>query len=465
MWLIVLCCILPWLAGGVAANLFCAPAMHKTGHTPLLFGVGGLLGTIGAALLTIIATRVGVSLLKPWPLIALGLIVVVSAIRLTKFWPTHRSQLSGNTPQLRVITLMSFALISAIAAINAWHAAWVPTTSWDSLWYWVEIAKHFIEATQAEPITGWLHNETHPSTVAIVSTWAATHLPRTAGMGASYFSWWLIWLSIVLTVYGCTEALTANRNTSALVAAASASMPLLTNHALLGGYAEIFLSAGVAGATALLTLSLKEHSRGLALLGLILAVSCITLKNTGFIFGGCVLLGYLVCLAINHGFGKWLIGLMAVLALGAGLLVIMVSEQTISFEIASRQLTLKLTNAPFIFRNELISLFYNASFSITALLLLAPIMIFGSTYGRQKNTELASLLMPWVTSLILMGMLCASQLTDYGFLYAIPGNDTGNSRLALPLMVCTLLIVGPLWALVSNKDRRLSFQTKATADR
>ena len=76
MWLIVLCCILPWLAGGIAANFFCAPAPHKTGHTPLLFGVGGLLGTIGAALLTIMATWVGVSLLKPWPLIALALIVV-----------------------------------------------------------------------------------------------------------------------------------------------------------------------------------------------------------------------------------------------------------------------------------------------------------------------------------------------------------------------------------------------------
>ena len=450
---IVLSSTLPWLAGGMALSVMFANTTQKPGYLPLFWGVGGLLGTIGSALLTIMATWVGISLLTPWPLIVLGLVVVASAIRLTQLRSTHRVELNGNTPELRLIALLSFALISAIAAINAWHAAWVPTTSWDTLWGWAEIAKRFIETTQAAPITGWVHDETHPSTVAIVSAWAAAHLPNTADMGASYFSWWLLWLSIVLTVYGYTHTLTANRNTSALVAAASASVPLLTNHALLGGYAEIFLSSAIAGATALLTLSLKEHNRRLALLGLVLALSCTTLKNTGFIFGGCVVLGYLTCLAINRGLGKWLIGLTAVFTVSAGLFVIMAGEQTIAFEIGSRQLTLKLANAPYIFGNELISLFYNASFSITALLLLAPIMIFGPMYGRQKNTELASLLMPWLTSLILLGMLCASQLTDYGFLYAIPGNDTGNSRLSLPLMVCTLLIVGPLWASVSNQER------------
>ena len=450
---IVLSSTLPWLAGGTALSVMFANTTQKPGYLPLFLGVGGLLGTIGSALLTIMATWVGISLLTPWPLIVLGLVVVASAIRLTQLRSNHGVELNGNTPELRLIALLSFALISAIAAINAWHAAWVPTTSWDTLWGWAEIAKGFIETTQADPITGWVHDETHPSTVAIVSAWAAAHLPNTADMGASYFSWWLLWLSIVLTVYGYTRALTANRNTSALVAAASASVPLLTNHALLGGYAEIFLSSAIAGATALLTLSLKEHNRRLALLGLVLALSCTTLKNTGFIFGSCVVLGYIACLAIERGLGKWLIGLIAVSAVSTGLFVIMAGEQTIAFEIGSRQLTLKLANAPYIFGNELISLFYNASFSITALLLLAPIMIFGPMYGRQKNTELARVLMPWLTSLILLGMLCISQLTDYGFLYAIPGNDTGNSRLSLPLMVCTLLIVGPLWASVSNQER------------
>lgn len=463
MGLIVLYSTLPWLAGGMVLSVVFANTAQKPGYLALLLGVGGLLGTIGSALLTIMATWVGVSLLTPGPLIALGLIALASAIRLAQLWSTPRTVPDGNTPKLGIIALASFALISAIAAINAWQVAWVPTTSWDTLWSWAEIAKRFIETTQAHSITGWVHNETHPSTIAIVSTWAATHLPNTAGIGASYFSWWLVWLSIVITVYGYTRALTDNRNASALTAAASASVPLLTNHALLGGYAEIFLAASVAGATALLALSLKEHNRGLALLGLILALSCIALKNTGFIFSGCVVLGYLVCLAINHGFAKWLIGLTAVLAVSAGLFVITAGEQPPTFEIGSRQLTLKLTNAAFILRNELISLFYNASFSIAALLLIAPLMIFGSAGGPQKNIELASLLMPWLTSLILLGMLCASQLTDYGFLYAIPGNDTGNSRLSLPLIICALLILGPLWTLLSNQGHPPSSQTKAIA--
>ena len=452
MWFIILCSTLPWLAGGVALSMVFANTTQKPGYLWLFLGVGGLLGIIGSALLTIMVTWVGVNLLAPWPLIVLGLVVVASAIRLVQLRSKHSVELNGNTPQLGLMALVSFALISVIAAINAWQVTWVPTTGWDTLWGWAEIAKRFIETTQADPITGWVHNETHPSTVAIVSTWGATQLPNSAGTGASYFPWWLAWLSIVLTVYGYTQALTGNRNTSALVASASATVPLLTNHVLLGGYAEIFLSSAIAGATALLTLSLKEHNRRLALLGLVLALSCTTLKNTGFIFGSCVVLGYLACLAIDRGLGKWLIGLMAVFVVSTGLFVIMVGEHTIAFEIGSRQLTLKLSNAPFIFRNELISLFYNASFSITALLLLAPLIAFGSASGRQKNKELASLSMPWLTSLILLSMLCASQLTDYGFLYAIPGNDTGNSRLSLPLMVCTLLVVGPLLALVAANE-------------
>ena len=167
---IVLSSALPWLAGGMALSVMFANTTQKPGYLPLFWGVGGLLGTIGSALLTIMATWVGISLLTPWPLIVLGLVVVASAIRLTQLRSNHGVELNGNTPELGLIALLSFALISAIAAINAWHAAWVPTTSWDTLWGWAESAKRFIEATQAEPITGWVHNETHPSTVAIVST-------------------------------------------------------------------------------------------------------------------------------------------------------------------------------------------------------------------------------------------------------------------------------------------------------
>ena len=451
MWFIVLCSTLPWLAGGVALSLVFANALPKPGYLALCLGVGGLLGIVGTSLLTITATRLGISLLASWPLIVLGLIFVASTLRLAHIAP-QRGADYGNTSQLGVIALAAFAYVFAFAGINVWQVVWVPAAGWDTLWYWAEISQDFIHTIQTTPIPRWEHEQTHPSTVAIVSAWNAAHIPSAGSFGPAYFSWWLAWISILLMVYGYTEAITNNTNTSALVAAASASVPLLTNHALLGGYAEIFLSAGVAGATALLALSLKEHNRGFALLGLVLALSCTTLKNTGFIFGSCVVLGYIVCLAINRGLGKWLIGLMAVFALSAGLLVITAGEQTISFEIGSRQLTLKLTNAAFIFRNELISLFYNASFSITALLLLAPIMIFGISRGRQGKIDLASLLMPWLTSLILLSMLCTSQLTDYGFLYAIPGNDTGNSRLSLPLMVCTLLIVGPLWATLTNNE-------------
>ena len=451
MWFIVLCSTLPWLAGGVALSLVFANALPKPGYLALCLGVGGLLGIVGTSLLTITATRLGISLLASWPLIVLGLIFVASTLRLAHIAP-QRGADYGNTSQLGVIALAAFAYVFAFAGINVWQVVWVPAAGWDTLWYWAEISQDFIHTIQTTPIPRWEHEQTHPSTVAIVSAWNAAHIPSAGSFGPAYFSWWLAWISILLMVYGYTEAITNNTNTSALVAAASASVPLLTNHALLGGYAEIFLSAGVAGATALLALSLKEHNRGFALLGLVLALSCTTLKNTGFIFGSCVVLGYIVCLAINRGLGKWLIGLMAVFALSAGLLVITAGEQTISFEIGSRQLTLKLTNAAFIFRNELISLFYNASFSVTALLLLAPIMIFGISRGRQGKIDLASLLMPWLTSLILLSMLCTSQLTDYGFLYAIPGNDTGNSRLSLPLMVCTLLIVGPLWATLTNNE-------------
>lgn len=451
MWFIVLCSTLPWLAGAVALSLVFANALPKPGYLALCLGVGGLLGIIGTSLVTITATQLGISLLAPWPLIVLGLIFVASSLRLAHIAP-QRGADYGNTPQLRAIALAAFAYVFAIAGINVWQVVWVPAAGWDTLWYWAEISQNFIHTIQTNPIPRWEQEQTHPSTVAIISAWNAAHIPSAGGIGPVYFSWWLTWISILLMVYGYTKAITNNTSTSALVAASSASVPLLTNHALLGGYAEIFLSASVAGATALLTLSLKEHNRVLALLGLVLVLTCTTLKNTGFIFGSCVVLGYLACLAINRGLGKWLIGLMAVFALSAGLLVITAGEQTISFEIGSRQLTLELTNARFIFRNELISLFYNASFSTAALLLLAPIMIFGVLGGRQKKMDLASLLMPWVTSLILLGMLCASQLTDYGFLYAIPNNDTGNSRLSLPLVVCTLLLVGPLWATLTSNE-------------
>jgi len=62
-------------------------------------------------------------------------------------------------------------------------------------------------------------------------------------------------------------------------------------------------------------------------------------------------------------------------------------------------------------------------------------------------------LLPWVISWLILGMLIASQLTDYGYLYALPGNDTGNSRFSLIFIGCSTLTVAYLYNMVVRQSK------------
>ena len=458
MWIVVLSSTLPWLAGGIALNLIYAIGSQKVRNPALLYGVGGLLGTIGMALVTIAATWIGVNLISLWAIVALGLVCVSGAAGLYKLRPTPEAAPRAPAREWGFTLLISLALVILFAGINAWQVLWMPAVGWDTLWSWAEISKSFINTTQADPTPAWVHDQTHPSTVAVIAASATAYIPTSGGVGPVYFSWWLVWLSVLLIIFGYTDAVTKNINASALATVVSASIPLMTNHVILGGYAELFLAAATVGATATLVLSLKEQDEKLALLGLLVALSCATLKNTGFVFSSCIFIGYTTCLAISRGFGKWVILFATVMGVSGALFILTLPSQSMTFEMGNRQLILELGNAHLIPRNELISLFYNSSFSIIALLLLAPVITFGAPDWKRSDKEVSSFFMPWLTSVIILGMLCASQLTDYGFLYATPTNDTGNSRFSLPFVVCALLVIGPLWNAIVNHDRKVATQ-------
>ncbi len=137
---------------------------------------------------------------------------------------------------------------------------------------------------------------------------------------------------------------------------------------ILGGYAELFLAAATVGATATLALSLKEQDEKLALLGLLVALSCATLKNTGFVFSSCIFIGYTTCLAIRRGFGKRVILFATVMGVSGALFILTPPSLTMTFEMGNRQLILELGNAHFNTSQTSSSAF----FIIQALLLPPP---------------------------------------------------------------------------------------------
>ena len=166
-------------------------------------------------------------------------------------------------------------------------------------------------------------------------------------------------------------------------------------------------------------------------------------KNTGAIFGACVIAGWLLSTMIALGHGRKIMLSLAVASIGAlGLLVLVSGYSEAVISLGNRNLVIQPDNVWLIPRNELYILFINSSFGIAPWLLVFPVafLLPSSTASIDKRTVGAALT-PWLVSLTTLVFLMGAQLTDYGFLYASPGQDTGSSRLTLPVMVCASLSI------------------------
>jgi len=416
--------VLPWLTGGLLGLLV---TRESNGSIRMLAFAGtGLLGQELIAALGLRMAHFGVTLFTPIIPLLLALAVLLLLF-------ANRRSLHLRSIELTVADAALVIGMACLLAFITFVAFNAPTAGWDTLWHWAPISREFIDAQLQEPPTSWSYSGTHPATVAIISAWSAGWLPSET-MSSAFVGWILGWLSIVMTVGAYTHVICQRLSISLLVAYGVGSLPLLENHVLQGGYAEIFVAGHVVAATALLSIGAKDQDNRLLAMGLILAVATVALKNTGWLYGLAVIVGVYV----SH---RQIFTLRSQ-ALTLGLLAITyfaVSGYSgnIEFKLGNRVLNVELANTAQIFINQSYLLFVNGSFSIAPLLFLIALgLSWRPTHPHHQYLDA-----PLVVATGILGFLTVSQFTDYGFLYALPQNDTGNSRLSIPFAVVSVMTV------------------------
>ncbi|MDG2442628.1 MAG: hypothetical protein P8M13_05150 [Luminiphilus sp.] len=417
--------ILPWFVGGLIGALM---TKGRSGSIRIIaFAGAALIGQELIAALGLVLAHLGITIFTP---IVPLLLALVGALLLFAHKADLRIETTGITfigggLLLGIICLLTFI---TFITLNT------PTAGWDTLWYWAPISKEFIDVQLQNPPIRWSYSGTHPTTVAIISAWGAGWLANQAVITA-YTGWVMCWLSITMTVGAYTHLMCKKLSLSLLLAYCVGSLPLLENHVTQGGYAEIFVAGHVAAATALLSIGAKNKDNRLLILGLILAVTTLALKNIGWLYGLAVIAGVFLShhQTFTLRFQALILALLTLAFFATGW-----HSGDIEFRLGNRTLIVEPSNAAQIFINQCYMLFVNSSFSIVPLLFLVAL---GLSW-RPINTHDQYLLdAPLVVAAAILGFLTLSQFTDYGFLYALPHNDTGNSRLSIPFAVVSVMTI------------------------
>lgn len=339
-----------------------------------------------------------------------------------------------------------------------------PLASWDALNFWYLWAEWYVEFDVSQDVYGrsrssdgafpWQHPR-HPITLVRVIAFNNYLLE-----GSNYLSEWLIpwtcvWLLGAMLIFGFSRLVSASRVVAWIMVLGYLSMPLVENHHVLAGYAELFIACAFLCAISLIAVGFFIRRSALVVLGVLAAMVPLFFKNIGILYTVSVLAPLiLVNLNYNH-IRLIMIPLMvllpfAVLAiwldiLDSSVLNLPLRRDTdtgilyISF--AGYELSWSWTSLAQVVLIQVRAFLVNSSFSVTT-----PIVAVGLLALTVGTSRLGTTGKPFLFVLLSVFSLFAvfTQplfLESYAMSFAAPGSDTGNSRFSLPISMVVLLLI------------------------
>ncbi|MEH6607768.1 MAG: hypothetical protein V7696_00250 [Halioglobus sp.] len=255
------------------------------GVTPLAFGallvilhilLGYVIST--AALLSSEALRIVIFNINA-ALSIFGLLILA-----TYFLLKEKASLLPSSSEL--LLSIFFAMFLCLF-LFAWSE--LPAQGWDSLDSWLVHASNIAALVEDQDGSAYFYEQRHPLTIS-----AMMALPGllNAANGNSAASIWLgviPYVSMALVCFGYSRFLGVDNKIQVITIYMLLSVPLITNHTLLFGYADIWLASALVATVALSGLFLRTkdwQTLGLALTGLLAMVA---VKNIGTIFAIAIL--------------------------------------------------------------------------------------------------------------------------------------------------------------------------------
>lgn len=312
---LALATVLPWLAGASATRLL-LPGASVT----LLLGHGYLTGQLLVIGLVLFWNQLGLTLAW-WPLASAMTLFTAVLIVLTAHRQKRRTGALITAPQIRLplphlkwrdllwlLPLLLFLWMRG--SVMAEELSLRPLYPWDAWMNWAPRAIVWFEHGSLTAFAApevWLQAAPHAELYTLGNRAASDYPPgipllllwQMLGVGSSdhtliYLPWLLLPFAAGLALWGHLRDCKLGRIPAALAVYLLLSMPLANTHAVLPGYADLWL--GVAFAMGAMALAQWQHSGcgRYAVLTLAMALLCALLKNPGLGFAALLLIGVLI---------------------------------------------------------------------------------------------------------------------------------------------------------------------------
>jgi hypothetical protein len=296
---VLLALALPTLLGTAISTLVSGWPRHA-GAWMLAVGEGFLLGALllGNALWLAgdIAT---IGLLGRWgPFVLIGSLALGGlAWRLRRHAPEYRAlALPVTTSRQRMVVTAVIVGLLLLGSLIAVQAVLLPTLTWDAWNAWLAKAKAWHHAGAFLPVVDvvqWLARSAEPvlSTVAApypealprYATWLASAAGRWQD-GYVHSAWPALWFALGAMLAGALRVRGVGWMVAALAAAALLTLPLVTAHASLAGYADLWLAAAILAAGQHAARFAASGSPRAAVHALLFAVLLPTIKLEGAVW-------------------------------------------------------------------------------------------------------------------------------------------------------------------------------------
>lgn len=460
---------LPWiLAATIAFSLFRHFFQFGLADSLLVSATYGTLGFFLMAGLLAHGAFVLLIDLNPFVLTLVGLFAgCLLVIELT-------SRDHGKPDLAMLLLLLTLIVVLGFAAIFHFY---LPFHSWDALTHWAPEAANLVQqilaGDQAPLEIGF---QKHPIYHYLVLVWS--ELTGTKYLSAmSGLPWLLCGVSLSVIVAGYTYTTTNSRTFALIFSIFSVSIPLAENHIILSGYAEIFMVVLLCGGVGLLARGLQLNSIPHIVFALIPVAAVTFIKNIGFIYSFLCILALAIAVGANSlarlyilffsaiivylGFVlAWELGLsfqinLSFIDFGFNVDSPLIAGKGVQPSIAVGKVYLLFSDSSVyqLFQVDAHSKFLLASFTTCSLTILASLYLVIKNFRNSVPNDPAFFFLVIFTSLLFCLFNFSLQLDD-GIRYAIPGKDTGFSRMSLLMMCVSPLLLGHLVAYCHNPGRR-----------
>lgn len=309
---------------GLLLALFLPPALGiawlsrywKNVHWSAVAGYGYFIGIFATTLLMRLWDALGLKLAF-YPLAT-----VLGLLALAAFWNRPPSQTDSNlqpvaSPAVGIRGKLLFWLLAGLLVLQyggiLLEIIWRPLFPWDAWMNWAPKARVWFEFRELLPWVSradWLQMppdelayslgnpkaSLYPPLVPLVQTWMALGLNEWNDSLIN-LPWWFCALALGLGLYGQARNLGASPLYSMTLVFGVLSMPYVSTHTALAGYADLWLSAFFGLASAAFFLWTVTRSRPQLLLAMLLAIACTQTKVPGMVWAMLFLPAWMMAVA------------------------------------------------------------------------------------------------------------------------------------------------------------------------